>query len=136
MLRPQIEYARDVLRDIIRVDELPWANVNAAITDDGIEEAVGGAFVCIYSWTFEDKRADGMKLIPLLDMAQHSDVPNIDHESDTEGNLKGTALRDLVKVRSWRIRIRILAMPGGRYNQNSSVLIMSSFLESAARGRN
>ena len=84
-----------MLSEIIRVDELPWVKVDVSISKDDIEEAIRGAFVCIYSRAFEDKRTDCSKLIPLLDMTQHSEIANIDHESDAEGNVIVTALCDL-----------------------------------------
>ena len=67
------------------------------ISDGDVAEAIMGAFVCMYSRAFEDEVEKCTKLIPLLDMAQHSYDPNIDHESDGDGNVIVTAMRDLKK---------------------------------------
>jgi hypothetical protein len=93
----QIEYACEILEDIIRVDDLPWITLKRPISDDDVAEAIMGAFVCIYSRAFEDEIESCTKLIPVLDMAQHSSDPNLDHESDRDGNVIVTALRDLHK---------------------------------------
>merc|ERR1719414_2384375 len=51
----------------------------------------------VYSRAFEDHdEVDGTKLIPLLDMTQHSyDMANINHETDASGNVVVTALSKL-----------------------------------------
>ena len=79
------------------MDELPWVTLKIPISDGDVAESIMGAFVCMYSRAFEDEVEKCMKLIPLLDMAQHSYDPNIDHESDGDGNVIVTALRDLKK---------------------------------------
>lgn len=79
------------------MDELPWVTLKIPISDGDVAEAIMGAFVCMFSRAFEDEVEKCMKLIPLLDMAQHSYDPNIDHESDGDGNVIVTALRDLKK---------------------------------------
>lgn len=50
---------------------------------DGLPEAVTGAFVCLLTRSFQED-VDGNeqeKLVPLLDMLQHSDVPNVSHST-------------------------------------------------------
>ena len=83
--------------DMIRIEALPWVKLKSPISDDDIEEAIMGAFVCMYSRAFEDEVESCTKLIPVLDMAQHSNDPNLDHESDRDGNVIVTCARDLVK---------------------------------------
>lgn len=46
---------------------------------EGVTMAVTGAFVTQLTRAFEDGDADGEKLVPLLDMLQHSEEPNISH---------------------------------------------------------
>eukprot|EP00566_Odontella_aurita_P018629 CAMPEP_0113555224 /NCGR_PEP_ID=MMETSP0015_2-20120614/16592_1 /TAXON_ID=2838 /ORGANISM="Odontella" /LENGTH=329 /DNA_ID=CAMNT_0000456465 /DNA_START=93 /DNA_END=1082 /DNA_ORIENTATION=- /assembly_acc=CAM_ASM_000160 len=47
---------------------------------DGIDGAVKGAFVSLLTRSFEDGDEDnGEKLVPLLDMLQHSKEPNVSH---------------------------------------------------------
>lgn len=93
----QIEYACEILLEMIHVDDLPGVKLTSPISDDDAEEAIMGAFVCIYSRAFEDEIESCTKLIPVLDMAQHSNDPNLDHESDRDGNVIVTAVRDLDK---------------------------------------
>ena len=94
---PQIEYACEILMEMIQVDDLPWVKLTSPISDDDVEEAIMGAFVCMYSRAFEDEIESCTKLIPVLDMAQHSNDPNLDHESDRDGNVIVSAVRDLHK---------------------------------------
>lgn len=93
----QIEYACEILLEMIHFEDLPWVKLTSPISDDDVEEAIMGAFVCIYSRAFEDEIESCTKLIPVLDMAQHSNDPNLDHESDRDGNVIVTAVRDLHK---------------------------------------
>jgi hypothetical protein len=46
---------------------------------DGLAEAVRGAFVCLLTRSFQDGDGDEEKLVPLLDMLQHSETPNVRH---------------------------------------------------------
>jgi SET domain-containing protein len=53
-------------------------------TIDEFKEVVKGAFVCLLSRSFDDgiDAAGGTgseRLVPLLDMLQHSDIPNVSH---------------------------------------------------------
>lgn len=73
----------------------PWevsaqkAAIKAAGLVEGLDAAVRGAFVCILTRAFEDvaKSDDnGEKLVPLLDLLQHSDEPNIRHVMQTEND--------------------------------------------------
>jgi hypothetical protein len=45
----------------------------------GLPEAVTGAFVSLLTRSFEDPGTDDDKLVPMLDLLQHSDTPNISH---------------------------------------------------------
>ncbi len=46
---------------------------------EGLPEAVKGAFVCLLTRAFEDGDGDAEKLVPMLDMMQHSEDPSISH---------------------------------------------------------
>lgn len=46
---------------------------------EGLPEAVRGAFVSLLTRSFQDGDGDEEKLVPLLDMLQHSDEPNVSH---------------------------------------------------------
>jgi hypothetical protein len=46
---------------------------------EGFPEAVKGAFVCLLTRAFQDGEGDEEKLVPMLDMLQHSDTPNVRH---------------------------------------------------------
>jgi hypothetical protein len=50
---------------------------------DGLAEAVRGAFVCLLTRSFQDGDGDEEKLVPLLDMLQHSETPNVRHAMRT-----------------------------------------------------
>lgn len=45
----------------------------------GFSEAVKGAFVCLLTRAFQDGEDDEEKLVPMLDMLQHSETPNVRH---------------------------------------------------------
>ncbi|KAL3938482.1 MAG: hypothetical protein SGBAC_006616 [Bacillariaceae sp.] len=65
---------------------------------EAAEIAVRSAFCMLLSRAFEDQETDCMKLVPLLDMTQHSDEgdENISHSTHpTTGNIRVTAKRDL-----------------------------------------
>jgi SET domain len=55
----------------------PWQPVPIPEPVTGLAEAITGAFVSLLTRGFEDGDAD--KLVPLLDMLQHSDDPNVSH---------------------------------------------------------
>lgn len=59
----------------------PWEMKQASSgLVDGIDGAVKGAFVSLLTRSFEDGDEDnGEKLVPLLDMLQHSKEPNVSH---------------------------------------------------------
>lgn len=62
---------------------------------DGLAEAVRGAFVSLLTRAFLDGEEDE-KLVPLLDLLQHSDTPNIRHDtSEEDGTVEVRARRDL-----------------------------------------
>jgi hypothetical protein len=49
---------------------------------EGLPEAVKGAFVSLLTRAFQDdddRDRDEEKMVPLLDMLQHSDIPNVSH---------------------------------------------------------
>ena len=62
----------------------PWEtknnnNNNAQGIPEGLPEAIKGAFVCLLTRAFQDGDGDEEKLVPLLDMLQHSETPNVRH---------------------------------------------------------
>lgn len=46
---------------------------------EGLQEAVTGAFVSLLTRSFQDGEGDEEKLVPMLDLLQHSDEPNVSH---------------------------------------------------------
>ena len=46
---------------------------------EGLTEAIKGAFVCLLTRSFQDGEGDEEKLVPMLDMLQHSENPNVRH---------------------------------------------------------
>jgi SET domain len=88
-LRKEVSVANKVLRTIFTPKKtgfvLPWERLqeetNAAVDEDPVEmkAAVTGAFVTILTRAFQDLDEDDEKLVPLLDMLQHSDRPNVGH---------------------------------------------------------
>lgn len=46
---------------------------------EGLPKATKGAFVAILTRAFQDGEGDEEKLVPMLDMLQHSDEPNVSH---------------------------------------------------------
>jgi hypothetical protein len=63
----------------------------------GFKGAVTGAFVTILTRSFQDGDDDGEKLVPMLDMLQHSDDPNIRHVMRSmDGTVEVRARRDLI----------------------------------------
>lgn len=65
---------------------------------EGLSEATTGAFVSMLTRSFQDgESSDEEKLVPLLDMLQHSDEPNIRHAMrKDDGTVEVRARRDLV----------------------------------------
>jgi hypothetical protein len=61
----------------------PWEAKPAAPEGppEGLPEAMKGAFVCLLTRAFQDGEGenDEEKLVPMLDMLQHSDTPNVRH---------------------------------------------------------
>ena len=59
----------------------PWQTDNSPRKPvEGLPEAVKAAFVCLLTRAFQDDGGgDEEKLVPLLDMLQHSDQPNVSH---------------------------------------------------------
>jgi hypothetical protein len=88
-LRKEVAVANKVLRTIFTPKKtgfvLPWerfAEETKAATDAdpaAMQAAVTGAFVTILTRAFQDVEGDDEKLVPLLDMLQHSDQPNVGH---------------------------------------------------------
>ncbi len=50
---------------------------------EGLADAIKGAFVCLLTRAFQDGDGDEEKLVPLLDMLQHSETPNVRHAMRT-----------------------------------------------------
>ena len=46
---------------------------------EGFDDAVKGAFVCLLTRAFQDGDGDEEKLVPLLDMLNHAETPNVRH---------------------------------------------------------
>lgn len=62
----------------------------------GLEDAVTAAFVSILTRAFEDGEDNEEKLVPILDLLQHSDEPNISHVMrKQDGTVQVRARRDL-----------------------------------------
>jgi SET domain len=91
-LRNEVALAIRVLDTIIgtaALDEqeqgfrLPWQTKLQRKPVPGLPDVVKAALVCLLTRAFQDKNDDddndNEKLVPLLDMLQHSDKPNISH---------------------------------------------------------
>jgi SET domain len=87
-LRREVALAIKVLSAIISPPApkfvLPWQKDDSPKQPlDGLPEAVRAAFVCLLTRAFQDdgndKSNDEEKLVPLLDMLQHSEEPNVSH---------------------------------------------------------
>ena len=62
----------------------------------GLPEAVRGAFVSLLTRAFQDGDGDEEKLVPMLDLLQHSDAPNVSHiMRKSDGCVEVRARRDL-----------------------------------------
>ncbi|CAJ1920210.1 unnamed protein product [Cylindrotheca closterium] len=88
VLGPSIRVARgeDVDEGGFNINRmLPWMAKPPTPEEppEGFPEAMKGAFVCLLTRAFQDEKEDGNddeeKLVPLLDMLQHSDTPNVRH---------------------------------------------------------
>ena len=66
-----------------REDKAIWDQFKA---DDDIDRAVRGAFVSILTRAFaqEEQGDEEVRLVPLLDMLQHADDPNIRHVAEVD----------------------------------------------------
>lgn len=86
-LRKEVGVANKVLRTIFTPKKsgfvLPWERyeeeTKALANPEETKEAVVGSFVTILTRAFQDLEDDNEKLVPLLDMLQHSDTPNVAH---------------------------------------------------------
>jgi hypothetical protein len=102
MVRKPIQKARGVEeRDEEDIGfRFPWqADTSASKQNDkieGLDEAVRGAFVCLLTRSFQDGDGDEEKLVPLLDMLQHSETPNVRHAMRTvDGTVEVRARCDI-----------------------------------------
>lgn len=76
----------------------PWEKKQPQEPLDGLSKTLTGAFVSVLSRSFQDGSSSGdeEKLVPLLDMLQHSDEPNVRHAMRKEdGTVEVRARRDL-----------------------------------------
>lgn len=110
-LREEVNLATTVMEQIIsnairelRGDNIqggfrwPWEAKTEVNKEpiEGLSQAMNGAFVSLLTRAFQDGEGDDEKLVPLLDMLQHSDEPNISHSMRTEdGSVEVRARRKL-----------------------------------------
>eukprot|EP00977_Amphora_coffeiformis_P013286 scaffold3421_cov181-Amphora_coffeaeformis.AAC.26 len=113
-LRGEVELATTVLDGIVRKTirvfrgeatddsgfKWPWQVPLEPTTSPGpvkgLPEAVTGAFVSLLTRAFQDGDGDEEKLVPLLDLLQHSDEPNVSHVMRKEdGRVEVRARRTL-----------------------------------------
>ena len=75
---------------------LPWERDTATTSSDveGLEEAVVGAFVTILTRSFTTDVFEE-RLVPLLDMLQHSDTSSVTHASNDAGGVEVRAAFDI-----------------------------------------
>lgn len=86
-LRKEVGVANKVLRTIFTPKKtgfvLPWERfeeeTKALASPEETKEAIIGSFVTILTRAFQDLEDDDERLVPLLDMLQHSDTPNVAH---------------------------------------------------------
>ena len=116
-MRSEVQVAVKVLNTIVgtsirklrnQVEEKfwPWevsaqkAALKAAGIVEGLDGVVRGAFVCLLTRAFEDvvdnnTENDNEKLVPLLDLLQHSEEPNVRHGIDDGNVVRVTARQNL-----------------------------------------
>ena len=95
-LRREVDLAIKVLDSIFarpsRTFKFPWDKEDSPqVPLNELPEAVKAAFVCLLTRAFQDDTAgddtnDEEKLVPLLDMLQHSEEPNVSHVMLRESN--------------------------------------------------
>lgn len=75
----------------------PWEKKQPQEPLDGLAKTLTGAFVSVLTRSFQDgESGDEEKLVPLLDMLQHSDEPNVRHAMrKVDGTVEVRARRDL-----------------------------------------
>jgi hypothetical protein len=82
MVRKPIQIARGIEQEEDGF-KFPWqVNNDSAMKNEkieGFDEAVKGAFVCLLTRAFQDGDGDEEKLVPLLDMLNHAEKPNVRH---------------------------------------------------------
>ncbi|KAI2495515.1 hypothetical protein MHU86_19011 [Fragilaria crotonensis] len=90
-LREDTDSAMDILWQVMQTEknlELPSKEI--------WDEVLRAAYASILSRSFEDDSVDSSKLIPLLDMTQHSEDANVEHVTDAQkGAVIVIARRDL-----------------------------------------
>ena len=90
-LREDTGSAMDILWQVMQTErklELP--------SKETWDDVVRAAYASILSRSFEDNSVDSSKLIPLLDMTQHSNDANVEHVTDAQtGAVIVKARRDL-----------------------------------------
>jgi SET domain len=75
----------------------PPAAVSSGKPVEGLDPAVRGAFVTLLTRAFQDGDEDEEKLVPLLDMLQHSEQPNVRHAMRKEdGTVEVRARRNIL----------------------------------------
>ena len=76
-----------------------WTNYLKKVNVEELEQIARASLIHVYSRAFQDEPHDYHKLIPTLNMMQHSsddNMINADHETDYDaGNVIVTALREL-----------------------------------------
>jgi len=87
---------------------LPWqqiqqgADLSDSLDDKLVADAIKGAFVSLLTRSFQDDESveeDGCeKLVPLLDLMQHSDTPNVRHNVVNEGNGEDSAVEVRARI--------------------------------------
>jgi hypothetical protein len=91
-LRQEVAYATRIMGSVVgksirvaRGEEKedsfswPWESKAPEAPPDGLSDAMKGAFVCLLTRAFQDGEDDAEKLVPMLDMLQHNDNPNVKH---------------------------------------------------------
>jgi SET domain len=88
---------REYRGEVVESGVWPWEKVESLQGPvDGLAEAVKGAFVCLLTRSFQDGDLDGEKMVPMLDMLQHSEEPNVSHAMrQSDGTVEVRARRSL-----------------------------------------